>query len=339
MIRVLVAVDSGLDCECEAIGSQLLTAGNGQFAAVVHRLPPFGCTPAAVRSVGRLEHRHGFDVVHAIGLSAFLAVAPHGCQPIMFSAPADDLPRAVGRLRLVSRFRSVSVVVTSGAARSFLIEQGIKRETIRTARAQVPATAVSDITRGSLGLAASDKVVLALGESTRPANHRLAIWSAAILNYLDRRHRLLLWGRGPLTEGLMRFADSLGLPGVCVFAEPALGRPVGFAELCPLANAALGTAGRIGPVLPAACCHAAGLPVVAIPSPLGYELTGPSLIAESSRPRPLASTLINLLEQETLPADPPPVGPVTDWAQLYEDALVGRRAEREAVGVTVPCVR
>src|SRR5436189_224261 len=70
----------------------------------------------------------------------------------------------------------------------------------------------NDILRAQLGFSPSDHVMLAAGESTRASNHRLAAWAGSILHVLNPRHRLLLWGKGPMCESVIRFTNRLRRP-------------------------------------------------------------------------------------------------------------------------------
>lgn len=116
--------------------------------------------------------------------------------------------------------------------------------------------------RRDLGLSDDDYVVLAVGESTRPANHELAVWTSGILNVLDRSYKLLAWGRGGRCGTLVRFARSLKQGEMIRLAEPTLGRKVEFEELLPAADLLLVTSSGAQPTLPLAMGMAAGLPIV-----------------------------------------------------------------------------
>src|SRR5204863_4599377 len=118
----------------------------------------------------------------------------------------------------------------------------------------------NDILRAQLGFSPSDHVMLAAGESTRAANHRLASWAASILHVLDPRHRFLLWGKGPMSDSVIRFTHRLRRPNFLSVATERLGPDVTFEELLPAADTALMTADAPAATLPIAICMAAGLP-------------------------------------------------------------------------------
>jgi glycosyltransferase involved in cell wall biosynthesis len=157
--------------------------------------------------------------------------------------------------------------------------------------------------RQALGLCDQDRVILAPGESTRAASHRTALWTGGILNLLDPRYKLLLWGRGREVSSIQRFASRIRHTDLLFLALRRLGRCVGFEELLPAADLALVTASGPVPTLPVASCMAAGLPIV---STITYTLSElledhhTALLVSRPSPRLLAQKILELFEDARL---------------------------------------
>jgi hypothetical protein len=133
------------------------------------------------------------------------------------------------------------------------------------------------------------------------------MWAAVILHYLDRRYKLLLWGRGPA------IADSLDQPDLCIFAESVLGRSIEFDALPMVANIGLLAARRASAVLPAELAGAAArLPLVDIARLRARDA------AQYVHQNWVAIT------SATLDASPCLRTTLLSWRDLYEAALVGR---------------
>jgi len=218
---------------------------------------------AAARYLRRQTGR--FDVVHACDGTGLAAGVGSGCPLVLSLAvpPGRTLNRW---LRAVMAYRPLQVVAATATARRVCVERGIPLERCHLIRPAVEFGRISHRRdaklRRELGFNDEDYVLLAVGESTRPANHELAVWTSGILNVLDRRYKLLAWGRGPRSATLVRFAKSLKQGDMIRLAEPTLGRPVEFEDLLPAADLLLVTAGGAQPTLPLAMGMAAALPIV-----------------------------------------------------------------------------
>jgi glycosyltransferase involved in cell wall biosynthesis len=129
--------------------------------------------------------------------------------------------------------------------------------------ADLAGTAGDRPLRQELGLGETDLVLLAPGESTRAAGHRDALWVASILHVLDPRWRLLIWGRGPDTDLLVRLAAKFHQPALLCVVERKLNRSVAFEELVSAADMVLFAPRAAPQVLPLLMCMAGGLPIVA----------------------------------------------------------------------------
>jgi glycosyltransferase involved in cell wall biosynthesis len=115
---------------------------------------------------------------------------------------------------------------------------------------------------------------------------------------MDKRYRFLVWGRGSEARSMREFGARLNQPGMLTIAERRLGRTVEFEELLSAADLALVTAHGGAPLLPAAACALAGVPIVAVDSPMIREaLPGAGvLIVPPEGARPLARCLLELRE-------------------------------------------
>jgi glycosyltransferase involved in cell wall biosynthesis len=144
----------------------------------------------------------------------------------------------------------------------------------------------------------SQFVILAPGESSRAAHHRIAWHAAAILRVLDERFRLLIWGRGPEARSVQEFSAKVKQPELVIDAEKRLGRDVSFEEVAGAADVALSTGSSDASLLPLAACAAAGLPIVATESAAMGETFGAKGIVTVPRKdvRTLSQTLLELQE-------------------------------------------
>jgi glycosyltransferase involved in cell wall biosynthesis len=237
-------------------------------------------------------------IVHTWGPAELIAAAASPASRIIFSpqSPVNRTPW----INLVLRRRRVEMVCPTAALRSFLIERGIADSQCEVIHPGVDLDRLLEPDpnlRADLGLTESDIVLLAPGESTIEAEHRSSVWSTAILNFLDPRYRLLIWGRGPCIKSLIRFTHSGRHDHLLVQAEKRLHRVIDFEQIIPAANAATVSAQALAPILPLFICMAAGLPVVAAQTPATDEFLKDNvtaLIEPSGNPRRLAQRVLDL---------------------------------------------
>jgi glycosyltransferase involved in cell wall biosynthesis len=156
--------------------------------------------------------------------------------------------------------------------------------------------------REQLGIAPDDRIILAPGESTKQAGHKLALHATSILHVLDKRCRLLLWGRGREIAAVAWLGTKLRQDRLTIDAEQRLGRAIEFEQLLLVADVALVTPGVAAPVLPIALCMAAGLPIIAGDGPLVREILPPeSATIVPNGPRSLSQTLMRSFENPDEP--------------------------------------
>jgi glycosyltransferase involved in cell wall biosynthesis len=173
-------------------------------------------------------------------------------------------------------YRDVRVACPTATMGRAVIERGVPAERVSVIRPGVDFARVrarrDPALRAALGFDEGHEVMLAIGESTCPAAHHLVTWAGTILNVLDRRTRVLLWGRGPAARSAARLGTKMGHPDLVTSAECRLGRSVELEELTPAADVLV--VGATGPVstLPVAIAMAANLPIVAAVTPTVAEL-------------------------------------------------------------------
>jgi glycosyltransferase involved in cell wall biosynthesis len=124
----------------------------------------------------------------------------------------------------------------------------------------------------------------------------------ALLNGLDPKYRLLLWGRGEQIDRVKRFSDTFLQPGLLTIAEKKLQRPIDFEALIGAADTALIAAQDPIATLPICTAMAAGLPIVSTASHSVAELLEDhhsAFIAEKNTARDLAQRFLELQDDRT----------------------------------------
>jgi glycosyltransferase involved in cell wall biosynthesis len=157
--------------------------------------------------------------------------------------------------------------------------------------------------RAALGFEDTDQTILAVGESTAAADHRQAIWAGTIVNVLDRKTRIILWGRGPLARDAARFAANLAQPEMLRLAEQHVGRSLDFEDLLPAADMAVVSATGSVATLPIAITMAAGVPIVAAVTSTVSELLEDrhtALMVPPAVPRLLGLRILQMREDAQL---------------------------------------
>jgi glycosyltransferase involved in cell wall biosynthesis len=307
MVRILHLLPAPADYQTETAVAQL-TGGGGKIKSEVRTLGRGGDFSSAMAAIIALRRQGaGADLIHAWGETALSVAAIGASQPIVYSPTEFPRRRAVRWLNSIMNFREVQVVCPTGTMRQAFARHGVPIERCHLIR---PAVDFSRIKKGrdpalraALGFNEGDQVFLAVGESSRAADHPRAAWSAVVLHVLERRNRLLLWGRGPLAQKTSRFVHRLEQPGLCSIATEKLGQRITFEQLLPAADVALVTA--TGPVatLPIAACMAAALPIVAVGNPTVSELLEDrhnAVLVGTPSPKAIARRVLDLREDSGL---------------------------------------
>ncbi|MGH7178325.1 MAG: glycosyltransferase [Tepidisphaeraceae bacterium] len=308
MIRVLHLCDVAFDYQTERGIAQLRQEAGGTFTSIVQTIGRGGTHPDVPRGALSLRRAgESPDLVHAWGMPGLATAALSSGGPIIFSPTRHPGAMDVRWLRAVCSHRNVQIACPTDTCRRALVEHGVAMERCHLIRPGVEFSRVKrkrdDELRRAMGFMPEDRVTLAVGESTRASDHRLAAWTAVILFVLDRRNRLLIWGRGELADNVHRFADRLEQPGFLVSAEYTLARAVEFEELLNVADEVLVTATDPVPTLPIATCMAAGIPIVGVVSETVAELLEDrhtALLSPAGSARKLAQRVLDLRDDSRL---------------------------------------
>ncbi len=230
-----------------------------------------------------------------------------GHQRILYSPIAFPRRRGIRWLRSIMDYRDVQLICPTDTLRRAFVEHGVPIERCHMIRPGVDFSRINrrrdPALRSALGFGEEDCVLLAVGESTRAADHAHSAWAAVVLHVLDRRNKLLLWGRGPLAEQTARFVDRLEQPELCRIATERLGKSVTLEQLLPAVDVALVTARAPVPTLPIAICMAAALPIVAVVSSTVSELLEDrhnAMLVGSNSPRGIARRVLDIREDPNL---------------------------------------
>jgi glycosyltransferase involved in cell wall biosynthesis len=299
MIRLLLLLDARADLQtrraCETLAARLGT-GFDISTRRIGRGGDFSNVATAALALRKLAP--AVDLVHAFGMTALSAAALSPLRHICFTP--DIFPRRshIGWLRAILHYRDINIIASSFTMHRALGERGIPLDRCHLIRPGIDFSRIkrrSPALRKELGFLDQHYVLLAPGESTRQANHRLAVWASAILNVMNHHTRLLLWGRGPLAEHNRRFAVSMHQPELVTLATEGLNRPVEFEELLGAADAIVIPASDPIPTLPVAMCMASALPIIATVTPTVSELLEDrhtALMTQPDNPRLLAQRIL-----------------------------------------------
>lgn len=308
MIRLLHLHDAHADFQTRRAIEQLSGNLGGEFESNGLPMPAGGALGTLARTVFRLRRAGGnADILHAWGMRALSAAALDPFERIVFTPTEFPTRRQIKWLRAIMSYRNVQVICPTTTIERQLITGGIAEARVHIIRPGVDFARVKKRRdpqlRAALGFSDHHQVLLAVGESTRNANHAQAVWASAILNVSDRNTRLLLWGRGPMARAAAEFANNLAQPELVVLAEHKLGRPLEFEDLLPAADMLLISA--TGPVstLPIAIAIAAALPIISTVTPTAAELLEDrhtALMTTPAVPRLLAQRILHMRADSSL---------------------------------------
>jgi glycosyltransferase involved in cell wall biosynthesis len=203
------------------------------------------------------------------------------------------------------QYRDIEVVSPSATLRNALLRTGIAPAKCHVIRPGVDFGRIkrrNPQLRESLGLSTDDFVLLASGESTRGANHRLAAWAAAILGAMNPRWKLLLWGRGSEAQKVKTFANRVYRGAMLIVAEDS-DRRFEYEELLGACDLVLNTSKGAIATLPLATAMAAATPIVSTVTYSVGELLEDhhnSLLVPKPIPRLLAQRALELNEDSGL---------------------------------------
>jgi len=299
MIRVLHLVPTDADFQAERGAMQLAMGLGRDFSTELRTIGPGGDWPSLIFAARQLRKIGGFDVIHAWGSKPLTAAAMGARGPLVYSPAPDLQKRGVKWLSSIMQYRDVEVVAPSATLRNALMSTGITPTKCHLIRPGVDFGRIKRRTpqlRESLGLSKDNLVLLASGESTKGANHRLAAWAAGILGAVDERWKLILWGRGPQTQNVKEFAKRVYRGNIMVVAESSTQR-VEYEELLGACDVVLNTAKGAVATLPLAMAMAAATPIVSTVTYTAGELLEDhhnALLVPRPGARLLAQRVLNL---------------------------------------------
>jgi glycosyltransferase involved in cell wall biosynthesis len=221
-------------------------------------------------------------------------------------SPSPDLQKGGAKwLSAIMQYRDVEVIAPSATLRNALMRSGVAPAKCHLIRPGVDFGRIKRRNvqmREALGLSKNNLVLLASGESTRGANHRLAGWAAAILGAMDERWKLILWGRGPEAQRVREFSNRVYRGKILTVAD-ASNRRMEYEELLGACDLVVNTAKGAVATLPLAMAMAAATPIVSTVTYTVGELLEDhhnALLVSKPTPRLLAQRIIELNEDSGL---------------------------------------
>lgn len=274
MAQILHLLEKYPDYQTQTAVLQLVRGPTTTCIRTIGRGGDFSTVLAGLTELRRCECE--YDLIHAWGVRALMLAALASEKPIVYSPCQFPSLPDIRWMRAIMSVRNVQAICPTDTTRRRLVQRGVPIDRCHLIRPGVDFSRIiprRDLQlRSALGFAGDDFILLAAGESLRPCNHRAAILAAAVLHVFDPRHKLLLWGRGPMVELEKSYALKMLPRHFVVFATDRLGGQITFEQLLSAADAALVTADAPAPTLPVAACMAAGLPIVAVVSETVSEM-------------------------------------------------------------------
>ena len=308
MLKVLHLLSSSADGQTRQIHRMLLDGLGPDFSAKTKTVGPagdFGNLPVAAFHL----RRERFDLTYAWGIPALAAAVLAGHERVFFSPDRFAGPRQLRWIRSLMSRGNVTLICPTYTQQRLAIARGIDPDKCRVIQPGVDFGRVRRRTdsklRESFGLTAEDYVLIVPGESNVQAGHDQAVWTCGILNVLDERYKLLLWGRGPRAKNDAALGDRLKQPDMVKIAETENRGRFEFEELLPLADVCLVTATGAIPTLPIATVMAAGVPIISTVTYILAELLEDrhtALMVPHRSPRALAQRILDLREDPALGA-------------------------------------
>jgi glycosyltransferase involved in cell wall biosynthesis len=266
MIRVMQLSPASADFQTRRSLEHLAVGLGSDLQITRLTIGPGGDARNAFLAGMRIRRLPPSDLIHAWGSRALAAAVLGSGRRIIYTPDPKTEPKTNRWLRSAIRRSQLQIVCPTQFMQKQFSPLGIAPENSHV----IPPTIEFDRVvaspnpslRSELGLDKSAFVVLAPGESTRSAAHRLAVWAVSILHVMDSRFQILLEGRGEQLDALIRFAERARQPKLLTVANQRLGREIDLETLVSAADAAIVTADGNFPTLPVAVCMAAGLPIV-----------------------------------------------------------------------------
>lgn len=248
--------------------------------------------------------RNDATIIHAFGNAALAAAVMAGDRRIVFT-PIDRPSRGqIGWLRAAMRYRSIDIVCSSDTLRRYYVTRGVPAERCHLIRPGVPMSLGGDraALRQQLNLTDEDRLIFTPFEATHDSGHILAMWSGSLLNMLDRRYKLLVWGRGPAEQTIREFERRLVDPTmfrVGIDLDPAMPVQSFFAA----ADVVLLTGKDFGQPALTAMAMASGKPIVSTTTAAICEMIEDrhtAMLALEPTPRQVAQRVVDLYADDAL---------------------------------------
>lgn len=246
--------------------------------------------------------RSDAEIFHAFGNAALGAAVIAGGRRIVFTPSKPPSGADAAWLRATMRYRSIDVVCQSDTLRKFYVTRGVPVARCHLVRPGVPMTLAGDraALREQFGFAEADRVLFAPMEATHDSDHLLAMWAASLLNLLDPRFKLLVWGVGPANHTILDFQSRL-LDGQMLRLGTDFDAAVSAESLFAAADAVLLTARAFGQPTITALAMASGKPIVSTTTAAVCEMIEDrhtALLTTDATPRQVAQRVIDLFEDD-----------------------------------------
>jgi glycosyltransferase involved in cell wall biosynthesis len=303
--KVVLLTDHDPDLQTRRCIEQIRTglAGDYEFALEEVGADGFSRTLSRVFGVRRLAREAA--LVHAWGYRALKVASFAANGPLLYTPAPEDQLKAVRWVLSAIKYQKLRVLCLSEGDHRFMMENGVPVEVCEVIRpgVRMPRTVGRDAElRRKLGIAEDEVAILGIGESLPHANHLLALHASAILHFMDRRFRFVVWGRGPGAASLERLQQCWEV-SCMINAQAVLGETVEFEQLIPAADLGVVTSEERLSVQPLLACMAGGLPLAA---PATYAVSEiledrhTATLYPGHAPRMIAHKILGLSEDETL---------------------------------------
>lgn len=247
----------------------------------------------------------GCQLVHAFGHRAMMLATLLVDAPILYTPLADDPASAVGWVRSAMSRRNLRLLSLSVGEDRLFVSGGVEPSRTHLVRPGVrlgQTLAPDPATRKALGLKPDDIALLAVGESLRSDNHLMAMHTMSILNSIQPRWKMLLWGTASDSDVVRQLHWDWGTD-MLVDARNILGNSTTFAQVLVAADLGLITSPQRVSVAPILTCMAHGLPLVAPATPEiseALEDRHTALLYSPTKPRAAAQRVLALYEDPRL---------------------------------------
>jgi glycosyltransferase involved in cell wall biosynthesis len=299
MPNVLHLLGPGADEQTRRLHEMLTSQIGAEFESITRTIGPAGSFRNLPTAGVRLRGQ-GADVICVWGLTALAAAIIAGHRRMLFCPDRFMGPRSLRWARSLMALGDVHMICPTAGQQRLAVQRGIPFDRCHVIRPGVDFGRLkrkNPELRRQLGLADTDFVVLAPGESTVATAHELAMWAIGILHVLDPAYKLVVWGRGTHAGPSAGLSRQLRKQQMLKFAQPLLGRSVDYEDLLAIADMCLITAGSAVPTLPIITTMAAGVPIVSTVTFLLAELLEDrhtALMVPQRSPRALAQRVLDL---------------------------------------------